>query len=246
VGTTLILVLLGMRSFYALVALALAGLVLGTIVQEFWRGARARRRLAGEGVGLALVHLVAKNRRRYGGYLVHAAIVVYFAAFAGQAFTVTKEATLSVGQSVDVTSPYGHTYQLTHLGVSQYDALNRKVSAASLEVRRNGERLGVLTSEKRQHVDSFGRPTFQPSTEVGILSDLREDLYLVFAGSVDGTERSTFRITINPLVWWVWAGGILLVVGGLVTMWPSAWQPAPAQARAPLAPPRREVEPVGA
>ena len=125
-------------------------------------------------------------------------------------------------------SPFGHTYTLTHLGVSQYDALNRRVSAATLEVMRDGKKAGVITSEKRQHVDSFGRPTFQPSTEVGIQSDLREDLYVVFAGSVDGTERSTFRITINPLVWWVWAGGVFLVIGGLVTMWPSGWSPATA------------------
>jgi cytochrome c biogenesis factor len=49
---------------------------------------------------------------------------------------------------------------------------------------------------------------------VRIRSDLREDLYLVYAGSVDGTERSTFRITINPLVWWLWAGAVLLVLAG--------------------------------
>ncbi len=77
-----------------------------------------------------------------------------------------------------------------------------------------------MTSEKRQHVDSFGRPTFEPSTEVGIRSDLREDLYIVYAGSVDGTEEAVYRFTINPLVWWVWFGGIVLAVGGIVTMWP--------------------------
>jgi cytochrome c biogenesis factor len=58
---------------------------------------------------------------------------------------------------------------------------------------------------------------------------------VVYAGSVDGTERSTFRLTINPLVWWVWFGGVALVVGGLVTMWPTGWQPAVA----PLAAARR-------
>jgi cytochrome c-type biogenesis protein CcmF len=216
----------GMRDAYAMLGIAIAGFVVGTITQEFWRGLRARVRMYQEPPVLAFGRLIARNRRRYGGYLVHLAIVVYFVAFAGMAFSVTKEATLSVGESVAIKSPYGHTYQLTHLGVSQYDVFNRKVTAATLELRENGKRVGVIRSEKRQHVDSFGRPTFQPSTEVGIRSDLREDLYVVYAGSVDGTERSTYRLTINPLVWWVWFGGVALVVGGLVTMWPTGWQPA--------------------
>ena len=139
------------------------------------------------------------------------------------AFTRTREATLSVGEIATIGSPFGHEYGLKFLGISQYAAFNRQVSVATLEVLRNGKKIGIMTSEKRQHVDSFGKPTFQPSTEVGIQSDLREDLYVVYAGSVDGTERSTFRITVNPLVWWVWAGGVFLIIGGLITMWPSAW-----------------------
>jgi len=78
----------------------------------------------------------------------------------------------------------------------------------------------MLNPEKRQHVDSFGRPTFQPSTEPSIMSMLREDLYGVLGGVVDGTEQAVFRFTINPLVWWVWYGGMIVALGGLVVMWP--------------------------
>jgi cytochrome c-type biogenesis protein CcmF len=239
-GVTATLFLLGIRDGYALMALGLAAFVVGTVSQEFFRGARARQRIHGEQPLIALGRLIGRNRRRYGGYLVHLAIIVYFVGFVGMAFVVTKEATLSVGEKVDIKSPFGHTYTLNHLGVSQYDAVNRRVSAASLELFRDGRRLGIISSEKRQHVDSFGKPTFQPSTEVGIRSDLREDLYVVYAGSVDGTERSTYRITINPLVWWVWAGGVFLVVGGLITMWPSGLTPAPT--RAPARRPASEPE----
>ncbi len=80
--------------------------------------------------------------------------------------------------------------------------------------------LGLMTSEKRQHVDSFKRPTFEPSTEVGIRSNLQEDVYMVFAGSVNGTEEAVYRFNINPLVWWVWFGGLVLALGGIITMWP--------------------------
>ena len=220
VGTLAALLAAGMRDPYPLVALALAGFVTGTILQEFYRGVRARRRMHGESAVVALFRLIERNRRRYGGYIVHAGILIYFAAFVGMAFKVQKEATLKPGESVELRSPFGHTYRFTHVGISQYEALNRIVSAATVEVEKDGKPAGLLTSEKRQHVDSFKRPTFEPSTEVGIRSNLQEDLYLVFAGSVDGTEEAVYRFNINPLVWWVWFGGFVLAFGGIVTMWP--------------------------
>src|SRR6266550_444934 len=229
VFTALILLVAGMRDFYALMAMALGGFVAGTVVQEFARGARARHRQYGEGYALALGRLLARNRRRYGGYIVHTGMVMLFIAFAGMAFKTETEASLRPGESASIKSPYGWTYRLTHLGISQYDALNRQVTAATLEVTRDGKRLGVLTPEKRQHVDGLGRPTFQPSSEVGIRSDLREDLYVVLGGVVNGTEQAVFRFTINPLVWWVWYGGMIVALGGLIVMWPGG---APAAKRA--------------
>jgi cytochrome c-type biogenesis protein CcmF len=219
-STLAALVAVGMRDFHALVALGLAGFVAGTVAQEFYRGVRARCRMHGESVLLALVRLVGRNRRRYGGYLVHVGVLVYFVAFSGMAFSREMEATLKPGESVEMASPFGHRYRLTHVGISQYEALNRIVSAATVEIRKDGKRIGLMTSEKRQHVDSFKRPTFEPSTEVGILSGLQEDLYVVFAGAVGGTEQAVYRFNINPLVWWVWFGGFVLAFGGIVTMWP--------------------------
>jgi len=156
--------------------------------------------------------------------------VIYFLAFTGQAFKVDLEASLNPGETAEVQSPWGHTYAFTHIGVSQYDELNRLVSAASVEVARDGERVGIMKSEKRQHFTCSApvRPcprqlrqrSFEPSTEAGIRSDLREDIYIVFAGVVEGTEEAVYRFTLNPMVWWVWFGGFVLVVGGVVTLWP--------------------------
>jgi cytochrome c-type biogenesis protein CcmF len=216
------LLVLGLRDFYAVIALALAGFAAGTIVQEFYRGVRARRRMHGESMPLAFARLIGRNRRRYGGYIVHAGILIYFVAFAGMAFKREREATLKPGESVELSSPFGHSYRFTHVGVSQYEALNRIVSAATVEVAKDGKRAGLMTSEKRQHVDSFKRPTFEPSTEVAIRSNLQEDVYIVFAGAVNGTEEAVYRFNLNPLVWWVWFGGFVLAFGGLVTMWPGA------------------------
>ena len=221
-GLVVLAVLLGagIRDGWALTAWALGGFVTGTVGQEFWRGVRARHRMYGESALVALSHLISRNRRRYGGYIVHLGIITYIIAFAGNSFKVTREITLATGESADIRSPYGHTYHLTHLGVSQYPQLNRFVSAASLEVKKDGKSIGRITSEKRQHVDSFNRNTFEPSTEVGIRSNLQEDLYVVYAGSVEGTDRATYAVTINPLVMWVWIGAGILITGGLITMWP--------------------------
>ena len=229
--TLLVLLVGGMRDFYALLAIALGGFVTATIVQEFARGTRARHRQYGEAYAFALARLLARNRRRYGGYIVHTGMVILFVAFAGMAFKTETEATLRPGESVSLRSPYGHTYTLTHLGISQYDALNRQITAATVEVRRNGKPIGFLTPEKRQHVDGLGRPTFQPSTEPAIMSMLREDLYGVLGGTVAGTEQAVFRFTINPLVWWVWYGGMIVAVGGLIVMWPGG-SPAARRAQA--------------
>jgi cytochrome c-type biogenesis protein CcmF len=222
----LILLLAGMRDVGALMAIGLGGFVLATVVQEFARGTTARHRQYGEAYVVAFGRLVARNRRRYGGYIVHTGMVILFVAFSGMAFKTETEATLRPGETATLRSPYGYTYSFTHLGISQYDALNRQVTAATIEVRRNGSRIGVLRTEKRQHVDAFGRPTFQPSTEVGIISGLREDLYVVLAGVVNGTEQAVFRFTINPLVWWVWYGGMVVAFGGLLVMWPGGAGPA--------------------
>ena len=230
--TLVALLAVGVRDFYATVALALAGFVAGTIVQEFYRGVRARRRMHGELVPVAFARLIGRNRRRYGGYIVHVGVLIYFVAFAGIAFKREQEATLKPGDSVEMSSPFGHSYRFTHMGISQYEALNRIVSAATVEVTRDGRSLGLMTSEKRQHVDSFRRPTFEPSTEVGIRSNLQEDVYIVYAGAVNGTEEAVYRFNLNPLVWWVWFGGLVLALGGILTMWPGGGPTSLAPRRA--------------
>jgi len=229
----LLLLLAGMRDIGALIAFSIGGFVLATVIQEFARGARARHRQYGEPVILALVQLLSRNRRRYGGYIVHVAIVLLFVAFAGMAFKTETQATLRPGETATLQGPDGYTYSFTHLGISQYNSLNREITAALVDVRRNGKVIGRLRTEKRQHVDAFRNPTFEPSTEVGIMSGLRVDLYVVLAGLVNGTEQAVFRFTINPLVWWVWFGGLVLVVGGLIVLWPGGGAPPGTGPRSP-------------
>jgi cytochrome c-type biogenesis protein CcmF len=218
--------------FYSAVALSLGAFVLAGIAQEFVRGMGARHRLHGESYPLALARLVGRNRRRYGGYIVHVGIVIYIVAFTGMAFQRELQVSLQPGEEQTLESSFGHEYTFRHLGVSQFQALNRYVTAASVEVLRGGERVTVIRSEKRQHFtcrmqvspcpEQLRERSFEPSTEAGIHSNLREDIYVVFAGAVDGTEEAVYRFTITPLVWWVWFGGVVLVAGGVVVMWPGS------------------------
>jgi cytochrome c-type biogenesis protein CcmF len=166
------------------------------------------------------VRLVARNRRRYGGYIVHAGIVVLFCAFAGLAFKKDHDVRLKAGEAKELVDPLGHRWRFVSQGVSTSETLNRFVTAVGLEVFRDGKRLGILSSEKRQYYDSNKQPQFEPSTEVGIWTSAKMDLYVVLAGVSD--ETAELRISFNPLVVWVWIGGIIMAIGGLIVMWPQA------------------------
>ena len=220
-----LLVALGMRDVYALIAYTLAGFVMTTILQEFTKGVGARRRMYGEGSATALVRLIGRNRRRYGGYIVHVGIVVLFAAFAGLAFRKEYDVTLKAGETFSAVDPYGKRWTFTSDGVYSSKVLNRYVTGVSLQARPDDDSPRLIKSEKRQHFDTQGQPSFEPSTEVGILTRARQDVYVVLAGVTnDAGETAEVRITFNPLVVWVWVGGIIMALGGLIVMWPQAQQ----------------------
>ena len=218
--TGALLLALGMRNFHALVAYTLVGFVSGTILQEFYKGIGARRSIHGDSLPMAVVRLVARNRRRYGGYIVHAGIVVLFAAFAGLAFKKDHDVHLRAGESKELIDPLGHRWRFVSQGVSTSETLNRFVTGVGLEVFRDGVRQGIVTSEKRQHFDSNKNAQFEPSTEVGIRTSAKMDLYVVLAGVRDDTAE--LRISFNPLVVWVWIGGMVMAIGGLIVMWPQS------------------------
>ncbi|MEO5817142.1 MAG: heme lyase CcmF/NrfE family subunit [Gemmatimonadaceae bacterium] len=238
-GSTLIA--LGMRNGHALVAYTLAGFVAGTILQEFYKGIGARRSIHGEALPVATVRLIARNRRRYGGYIVHAGIVILFSAFAGLAFKKDHDVQLKAGEAKELVDPLGHRWRFVSQGISTSETLNRFVTAIGLEVTRDGVPQGILTSEKRQYYDSNKQPQFEPSTEVGIQSSAKLDLYVVLAGVREDTAE--LRISFNPLVVWVWIGGMIMAIGGLIVMWPQAERRrAPSGYVATLASQRELVE----
>ena len=167
----------------------------------------------------AILDAANKTQPRYGVYTIYAGLLVMLAGFGGLTFAKHLDLTLRPGDAKELADPFGHRWSFVSQGISQYDILNRQVTALTLDLSRDGKRAGVLTTEKRQHIDSRGAPTFDPSTEAGIRQSLQQDVYVSLAG-VGDDQAARIRIAFNPLVTLVWVGGAIVILGGLVLMWP--------------------------
>ena len=226
------LLLTGVRHTMALATFTIAAFVMTIVVTEFWKGTKARARIAGEGAMRAFASLVKRNRRRWGGYVVHAGVVVVFTGLAGAAFDTAVVQELAPGEAVTVRSAFGNEYRLVYESLSHSrprvaeDARENDWRwTALMTVYRNGERTGIVRPERR-----FYPVMDQASTEVGIVSAALEDLYVI-PRDVDldsGDDRVIFEVKTLPLVPWIWSGGLLVAIGALVGLWPPPPMRAPA------------------
>jgi cytochrome c-type biogenesis protein CcmF len=207
-----------------LCVVALAAFNLAVVVQEFWRGVSARRSGQGasrEGILIALVRLVEKSRRRYGGYVVHLGVTAMFVGFVGNAWTIDHEATLMPGERFEIGS-YSLTYRGTRVCPGnavcppEQTSRDKRMLFCDLEVKRGGRDLGVISPAKFV----YRGWSEQPTSEVAMRTSLREDLYAV-VGSVDEISgRATFQLHVNPFVVWIWVGALLSLVGATISLWP--------------------------
>ncbi len=236
---------LGARHPLALTTWGLSTFVLYIIVVEFWKGTRARASIEGEGYLRALYHLVSRNRRRWGGYIVHVGTVVIFMGFAGAAYNVDVRQHMMPGDVVEVASPFCHAYTLPYEGLSVSVGRGQRnlnwQAIALVSVEQDGRALGNLTSEKRQYFTSE-----QLMTEVGIRSTPLEDLYIILSAVDDlggalnadsSAQGVDLQVLIKPLVGWIWYGGLVLTVGALIGLWPSVERRKVAEEVAPAAEP---------
>jgi cytochrome c-type biogenesis protein CcmF len=200
----------GVREGFALLGFGLCVFVLGTIAQEFVRGTLARHAATGEHILASFGGLIRRNNRRYGGYIVHLGILLIGAGVVGsQIYQLETQATLAPGQSLQFGG-----YTLVANGVRTLNPPGVTVVEAPLSV--NGQEL----RPQKQIFDNFPN---QPSTKVGLRSTPFEDLYVVLAGwDGDATAaRVSLAVFVNPLVSWIWSGGLLLLFGTLVSLWPA-------------------------
>jgi cytochrome c-type biogenesis protein CcmF len=204
-------VALGMRVWASGVCFALCGFVVGTIGQEFWRGARVRQNATGTDVLTALIGLVARNKRRYGGYIVHVGIVLIFLGFAGEGFKQDEQVLLRPGQQAQVGD---FVVRLDAVRVTD-DGQKQMITAHTI-VFRDGEEVAKMYPAKwffRKHED-------QPTTEVAIRRSFAEDIYLVMPAFNLEEQSASMEIVINPLVNWVWVGFGIMAIGTGIALLP--------------------------
>ncbi len=192
--------------------------VVVVIGQEFWRGIHARRRTTGETWLRALLNLIGHNRRRYGGYLVHLGVVMIALGVIGtNFFKVETQRNLSKGASFTITSPLTGSYTLTYEGLNLHaTAEDVRRTAATLRIAQEGRFVGLI-----QPSQDFFIPQQQAITVPAMRHSLAEDLYIILAGWEDDGTTATFKVYIEPLVNWLWIGGLVLVLGTAVAVWPA-------------------------
>jgi cytochrome c-type biogenesis protein CcmF len=200
----------GMRHFYSMVCLILSVFVMATLLAEFHRGARARRR-QGESYWEALWVLTFRNTRRYGGYIVHMGMVFLFVGFAGAGFNREEQKEMVPGEQIMIGS-----YTLTLEQVKNADNPNHSSAIGLMTVYQNGKLIDTLLPERR-----FYRASEQPTSEVALRSTLKEDLYVVLAGFSSDGKRAIVHVYLNPLVSWIWIGGLVFMLGTLICLVPS-------------------------
>jgi cytochrome c-type biogenesis protein CcmF len=206
-----VVVALGIPIWSSGLCFAFAGFVLGTIGQEFWRGARVRQQTSGTDLFTAFVGLVGRNKRRYGGYLVHVGIVLMFLGFAGEGLKKHETLLMKPGQLVHVGG-----YDIRHDRIRVTDDGRKQMITAEITVLRNGAELTKMYPARwffRKHED-------QPTTEVAIRRTFAEDLYIVMPQFEAGEQSANIEITVTPLVNWLWFGFGVLALGTLIAMLP--------------------------
>ena len=223
-------------SAFPAITIMLAVFNICVIIQEFIRGVNARIQASKktdeeENLGTALVQLIAKNRRRYGGYIVHLGIAGMFIGFVGTAWTINDEVSLDPGESHQMGS-IKLTYRGTRMcpgnpacSAEEQSVQGRRMLFADLDVYQNDQKIAELSPAKFIYM----KPP-QTSSEVGLLRGPMRDIYTVLATADPKTKRATFSLYINPFVSWIWTGLAILICGCFVSLWPevkgqkhSAW-----------------------
>jgi cytochrome c-type biogenesis protein CcmF len=201
----------GVRNFYTIVCLTLCAFVLTTILEEFYKGASVRHRTMGENFLTAVVNLTMKNKRRYGGYIVHFSIVLIFAGLAGNAFNREATRELAAGQKLEIGN-----YSLKMEKFREGETANYRYGQAILQAYKNGKSVSTLIPEKRVYKTGDQQST----TTVALYSTPTEDLYVVFSGMSNDGSKCQIAAHVNPLVFWIWVGAAIMVCGTIVTMLP--------------------------
>ncbi len=201
----------GIRSVYSLMAFLFSIFALYSIGMEFWKGIRAKMRSGRRTLLNAIRRLVTANQRRYGGYIIHLGVVLIFVGITGSmGFKTEQEIVLAENQQQQVGE---YTLEMAGLYTTPEPEMTR--FGARLNVYKDGSMYTTMRPEKRLH---RGRED-QPHTEIALHQTLKEDLYIIYAGT-NSDDQAVFKVHINPLTAWIWIGGMVMAFGTLLALYP--------------------------
>jgi cytochrome c-type biogenesis protein CcmF len=213
VTTVIGLVAIGFRVWVSGLCFALCALVLGTIGQEFVRGAAVRRGATGTDLVTAMVGLVMRSRRRYGGYIVHVGIVLMFLGFAGTGYKLDQQVLMNPGDEVEIGQ-----FLVRHDRLSETDDGQKQMITAHMTVLKDGQPAGELFPARW----FFRKHETEPTTEVAMRRSISEDLYVTLATYDLADQSAAFQITVNPLVNWIWFGFTIMALGTGIALLPES------------------------
>jgi cytochrome c-type biogenesis protein CcmF len=210
--TAVALVALGMRQWNSLACFSLCAFVTGTIVQEFWRGANVRQRATGTDFMTALIGLVARNKRRYGGYIVHLGIVCIMLGFAGRGFKQDKIVLLQPKEQTTLGA-----FTIRNDGIKVTDDGAKQMVTGHMAIFKDGKQIDTMYPARW----FFRKHESEPTTEVAIRRSIAGDLYITLAVQPKdvGSQNASLEIFVNPLVDWIWFGfGVMAIGTGLALL----------------------------
>src|SRR5215217_4097441 len=198
----------------ALIGFFIVALVILVTIYEYWRGAAARQRSQGENIFTALWNLTGRNRRRYGGYIIHLSMMFMAIGILGmESFQMETQGTLAQGQELKIAD-----YEVRYKEIASWDDQPAGVNytRSVVDVYKNGIYVGQLTPRIDYYYDSQQRMTIP-----GQRSTLQDDLYILLVDWEPATSTgATFKIYVNPLVNWLWLGSLLFLAGIVIAAWP--------------------------
>ncbi len=214
VGATIFAIILffaGIKHLPSLAVISIAFLAVGVIITELIQSAFAKKELYSVSFFQSIGRVLTTQVRRYAAYLIHIGVVMIFLSIVGTtAHKQEKELTLKKGESTTIGN-----YRITYNQMGERHEKDKDVIFAELEIVRGEKQVGKLFPRSHLYKSQMGKP--QRTSEVALLSNLKEDLFVSLA-SYQADESATFVIMINPLMNWMWIGGFVITIGVIIIL----------------------------
>ena len=201
------------KNIIALIGFFLVAFVILVTVYEFWRGARARQHAQSENFFTALARLTERNRRRYGGYIIHISMMLMAIGILGiELFQTQTQGTVQVGEALTLKN-----YKLVYEDIARFTGPDgREVTRAVIQVYKDGQPVAELHPRTDYYWDAQ-----QNMTIPGVRSTIEDDVYVLLINWEPASATgATFKVYLNPLVNWLWIGPFVFLFGIIIAAWP--------------------------